>query len=138
MSMSAPEDFAFIAHTLLSLAAQEQPMNISIGGRWEGFVEEIVKSGPYGSAGEVAREGLYLVEEKYNDRARRAQFGRRRRAVAFGDRRGVTEGRLLCALARLIRAPRKSMGCAGANPPYKSSLLRVRLPSRKPGECRCR
>lgn len=39
-------------------------MNVSIGSRWEGFVEEIVKSGRYGSASEVVREGLRLVEER--------------------------------------------------------------------------
>lgn len=39
-------------------------MNVSIGTRWEGFVETIVKSGRYGSASEVVREGLRLVEER--------------------------------------------------------------------------
>lgn len=39
-------------------------MNVSIGNRWEGFVESIVKSGRYGSASEVVREGLRLVEER--------------------------------------------------------------------------
>jgi antitoxin ParD1/3/4 len=39
-------------------------MNVSIGSRWEGFVEEAVKSGRYGSASEVVREGLRLVEER--------------------------------------------------------------------------
>lgn len=39
-------------------------MNVSVGSRWEGFVEEIVKSGRYGSASEVVREGLRLVEER--------------------------------------------------------------------------
>jgi len=37
---------------------------VSIGNRWEGFVESIVKSGRYGSASEVVREGLRLVEER--------------------------------------------------------------------------
>jgi antitoxin ParD1/3/4 len=32
-------------------------MNASIGARWEGFVEKLVKSGRYGSASEVVREG---------------------------------------------------------------------------------
>ena len=39
-------------------------MNVSIGRRWEGFVEGAVKSGRYGSASEVVREGLRLVEER--------------------------------------------------------------------------
>ncbi len=39
-------------------------MNVSIGARWEGFVEQAVKSGRYGSASEVVREGLRLVEER--------------------------------------------------------------------------
>lgn len=39
-------------------------MNVSIGERWEGFVERIVKAGRYGSASEVVREGLRLVEER--------------------------------------------------------------------------
>lgn len=39
-------------------------MNVSIGKRWEGFVEGVVKSGRYGSASEVVREGLRLVEER--------------------------------------------------------------------------
>jgi antitoxin ParD1/3/4 len=40
------------------------PMNVSIGPRWEDFVENTVKSGRYGSASEVVREGLRLVEER--------------------------------------------------------------------------
>ena len=39
-------------------------MNVSIGDRWEGFVESIVKAGRYNSASEVVREGLRLVEER--------------------------------------------------------------------------
>ncbi len=39
-------------------------MNVSIGQRWEEFVESIVKDGRYGSASEVVREGLRLVEER--------------------------------------------------------------------------
>ena len=39
-------------------------MNVSIGRRWEAFVETVVKDGRYGSASEVVREGLRLVEER--------------------------------------------------------------------------
>ena len=39
-------------------------MNVSIGERWERFVEETLRAGRYGSASEVVREGLRLVEER--------------------------------------------------------------------------
>jgi len=39
-------------------------MNVSIGERWEGFVDAVLKTGRYGSASEVVREGLRLVEER--------------------------------------------------------------------------
>jgi antitoxin ParD1/3/4 len=39
-------------------------MNVSIGQRWESFVEGALKTGRYGSASEVVREGLRLVEER--------------------------------------------------------------------------
>ena len=39
-------------------------MNVSVGSRWESFVEDVVKNGRYGSASEVVREGLRLVEER--------------------------------------------------------------------------
>lgn len=39
-------------------------MNVSIGDRWEAFVAEAVRTGRYGSASEVVREGLRLVEER--------------------------------------------------------------------------
>jgi antitoxin ParD1/3/4 len=39
-------------------------MNVSVGPRWEAFVETAVKAGRYGSASEVVREGLRLVEER--------------------------------------------------------------------------
>ncbi len=39
-------------------------MNVSIGKRWELFVEEQGKQGRYTSQSEVVREGLRLVEER--------------------------------------------------------------------------
>ncbi len=39
-------------------------MNVSIGERWEAFVDRAVRTGRYGSASEVVREGLRLVEER--------------------------------------------------------------------------
>ncbi len=39
-------------------------MNVSIGARWESFVQSIVQQGRYSSASEVIREGLRLVEER--------------------------------------------------------------------------
>ena len=39
-------------------------MNVSIGERWEQFVNQAVKAERYGSASEVVREGLRLVEER--------------------------------------------------------------------------
>lgn len=39
-------------------------MNVSIGDRWQGFVDRIIKRGRCGSASEVVREGLRPVEER--------------------------------------------------------------------------
>ena len=39
-------------------------MNVSLGERWEKFVESTVREGRYSSASEVVREGLRLVEER--------------------------------------------------------------------------
>jgi len=39
-------------------------MNVSIGERWEKFIELAVRQGRYGSASELVREGLRLVEER--------------------------------------------------------------------------
>jgi antitoxin ParD1/3/4 len=43
---------------------KEHSMNVSIGERWELFVDQAVKAGRYSSASEVVREGLRLVEER--------------------------------------------------------------------------
>jgi antitoxin ParD1/3/4 len=39
-------------------------MNVSVGQKWEAFVAAAVESGRYGSASEIVREGLRLVEER--------------------------------------------------------------------------
>jgi antitoxin ParD1/3/4 len=39
-------------------------MNVSLGQKWEGFVDSKVKSGDFQTASEVLREGLRLLEEK--------------------------------------------------------------------------
>lgn len=39
-------------------------MDVSIGPRWESFIESIVADGRYASADAVMREGLRLVEER--------------------------------------------------------------------------
>lgn len=39
-------------------------MNVSLGQRWEDFVVQAVEEGRYGSASEVVREGLRLVDER--------------------------------------------------------------------------
>src|SRR4029453_17185990 len=58
-----------IAHFMLwcygfSICRRSIIMNVSIGERWEQFVDQAVKAGRYGSASEVVREGLRLVEER--------------------------------------------------------------------------
>lgn len=39
-------------------------MDVSIGERWEDFVESAIREGRYASASEVVLEGLRLVEER--------------------------------------------------------------------------
>jgi antitoxin ParD1/3/4 len=39
-------------------------MNVSVGERWESYVETLLRDGRYGSASEIVREGLRLVEER--------------------------------------------------------------------------
>lgn len=39
-------------------------MNVSVGERWESFIDQVVQDGRYASVSEVVREGLRLVEER--------------------------------------------------------------------------
>ena len=39
-------------------------MNVSLGQKWENFVDNKVKSGDYQTASEVLREGLRLLEKE--------------------------------------------------------------------------
>ncbi len=39
-------------------------MNVSLGNRWEQFVDAKVKNGDFQTASEVLREGLRLLEER--------------------------------------------------------------------------
>jgi antitoxin ParD1/3/4 len=39
-------------------------MNVSLGDKWESFVESKVKSGDYQTASEVLRDGLRLLEKE--------------------------------------------------------------------------
>lgn len=69
-------------------------MNVSIGERWEGFVESVVKSGRYGSASEVVREGLRLVEE----REAKLQALRQTLSDSIAEGGSLTEGEMTAAL----------------------------------------
>jgi antitoxin ParD1/3/4 len=77
-------------------------MNVSLGPRWEGFVTDIVEQGRYGSASEVVREGLRLVEE------REAKLHALRETIAASIERGGshTDEELEAAIAeRLNQIP---------------------------------
>jgi antitoxin ParD1/3/4 len=39
-------------------------MNVSLGARWEQFIEKKLESGDYQSASEVVRDGLRLIEQR--------------------------------------------------------------------------
>jgi antitoxin ParD1/3/4 len=69
-------------------------MNISIDERWQEFVDRIVQSGRYGSASEVVREGLRLLEER--ERKLQALRDTLDRSIAQGGE--VTEAELDAAI----------------------------------------
>jgi antitoxin ParD1/3/4 len=57
----ADADLANIAEEIESMGRGE---NVSVGDRWDMFVDRLVKERRYGSASEVVGEGLRLVEER--------------------------------------------------------------------------
>jgi antitoxin ParD1/3/4 len=69
-------------------------MNISIDKHWQDFVDRIVQSGRYGSASEVVREGLRLLEER--ERKLQALRDTLDRSIAQGGE--VTEAELDAAI----------------------------------------
>ncbi len=62
--------------------SKRQTKNISLTPYFERLVDKRVASGRYGSASEVVREGLRLLEER--DRTREAAFKKVKRKVAVG------------------------------------------------------
>ncbi len=61
--MSDIAQFLLLRYSI-NIQQEDTAMNVSLGERWEKFVENTVQNGRYGSASEVVREGLRLVEER--------------------------------------------------------------------------
>jgi antitoxin ParD1/3/4 len=68
--------------------------SISLGDHFEAFISSQLKQGRYGSASEVVRAGLRLLEE------REAKLALLRGALAEGKRSGVAKG---YSLQRVLR-----------------------------------
>ena len=64
-------------------------MNVSIGPRWESFVEAVVADGRYESADAIMLQGLKLVEER--DRKMKALRETIQDAIALGGSHSVEE-----------------------------------------------
>ncbi|HWR96764.1 MAG TPA: type II toxin-antitoxin system ParD family antitoxin [Arenimonas sp.] len=69
--------------------------SISLGEHFDGFISEQLDSGRYGSASEVVRAGLRLLE---NNESKLAAL---RQALADGERSGVVEYGLESLIAEL-------------------------------------
>lgn len=82
-------------------------MNVSVGDRWESFVAAAVKSGRYGSASEVVREGLRLVEE------REARLSALRETLQGSIERGGEHDADSVLAALRSDADRRRADCAG-------------------------
>jgi antitoxin ParD1/3/4 len=89
---------AKMAQSLLSCAAKELSMNVSLTPELEAFVESAVKSGRYGSASEAVREGLRLLEE------REAKLARLKREIEIGLESGPSEKADFAEIAKEARA----------------------------------
>jgi antitoxin ParD1/3/4 len=74
-------------------------VNVSIGPRWEEFVDGIVRDGRYGSASEVVREGLRLVEE----REAKLEALRRTLEASIAEEGGRSDDEVGAALAARAR-----------------------------------
>jgi antitoxin ParD1/3/4 len=80
-------------------------MNLSLGARWETFVETAVKEGRFGSASEVICEGLRLVEAQ--EAKRHALREALDAAIARGGRNTAAD------LARILDEKEAELAKAG-------------------------
>lgn len=60
--------------------------SVSLGDHFASFIDEKVKEGRYGSASDVIRAGLRLLEEE------EAKLSRLRAEIAKGEASGIAEG----------------------------------------------
>ena len=90
-------------------------MNVSLGNKWERFVDAKVKSGDFQTASEVLREGLRLLEEKeLLKRVSVSSFGELKEKLLEGisslDRGQRIEGEQAFELLRQRTRQRKARG----------------------------
>ncbi len=65
-------------------------MNISLGDKWEQFIEQKLKTGDYQSASELVRDGLRLIEQRdiFAQRGAVSSFEQLQDALLAGVRSG--------------------------------------------------
>src|SRR5260370_24957421 len=115
---------AFFVIILARHQITELNMNVSVGERWEEFIERAVNAGRYGSASEVVREGLRLVEEREAKlQALRATL---EASIAAGGH--VSDETLDAALARRAHELRRRRICARE----RRAVFRPPRPPRRP------